>query len=229
MSVVYSIMPGNSCIIYTSIFFHDSSQMKLEFEKKKDNFKGHYEIRYDLFNDKSLENLEDLLIYLNSHKVDYIFTFRSSDKNEIEKVYGTALKFSPPIIDIDIKSFIFNRNIFNNSKLMISFHGDNNDDVPALLKYMSKFNPDIYKIALAYTDIEKFLKDLNYLYAYRKKNGIKLAYIPMGSENSFLRVISAYLVSDYSYASYTQPTAPGQISQEQFQAVLEMFRPDIPV
>ena len=112
---------------------------------------------------------------------------------------------------------------------MISFHGDNNDDVPALLEDMSKFNPDIYKIALAYTDIEKFLKDLNYLYAYRKKNGIKLAYIPMGSENSFLRVISAYLVSDYSYASYTQPTAPGQISQEQFQAVLEMFRPDIPV
>ena len=39
---------------------------------------------------------------------------------------------------------------------------------PALLEDMSEFNPDIYKIALAYTDIEKFLKDLNYLYASRK-------------------------------------------------------------
>ena len=122
MSVVYSIMPENSCIIYTSMFFPDSRQMKLEFDKNKDNFKGHYEIRYDLFNDKSLKNLEDMLMYLNSHKVDYIFTFRSADKNEIEKVYGTALKFSPPVIDIDIKSFTFNRNMFNNSKLMISFH-----------------------------------------------------------------------------------------------------------
>ncbi len=217
-------MPGNSCIIYTSIFFRDLEQMKLEFERNQDNFKGHYEIRYDLFTDRSLENLEGMMLYLNSHKIDYIFTFRSTDKKELGEVYGTALRFTPPIIDIDINSFIFEKNIFNKSKLMISFHGTDKDDVSMLLKSMSRLNPDIYKIALTYTDPGKFLKDIQYIYTFRKEHGIKIAYIPMGKENSFLRIVSAYIVSDYSYASYVQSTAPGQISQGQFKAIMEMFR-----
>jgi 3-dehydroquinate dehydratase-1 len=217
-------MPDNSCIIYTSIYFPDFAHLKSEFEKELNNIPGQYEIRYDLFDNKTIKNLEDTLFYLNSHNVDYIFTFRSNNKDEIENVYKTAVKYSPPIIDIDVNSFIFKRNIFNKSKLMISYHGINNDNVPALLNRISELKPDIYKIALTYTDREKFIEDLHYIYTYRKNNGIKIAFIPMGIENSFLRIVSAYLVSDYSYASYSNSTAPGQISQEQFKTVMAMFK-----
>jgi len=224
MSIIYSIMPDNPCIIYTSIYFQDFAHLKSEFEKKLNNIPGHYEIRYDLFTDRNIKNLEDILFYLNSHDIDYIFTFRSSNKDEIENVYKTAAKYNPPIIDIDINSFIFKRNIFNRSKLMISYHGINDDNVPALLSNISELKPDIYKIALTYTDTEKFLNDLHYVYTYRNNNGIKIAFIPMGMENSFLRIVSAYFVSDYSYASYTNSTAPGQISREQFKTVMSMFK-----
>jgi 3-dehydroquinate dehydratase-1 len=216
-------MESSSCIIYTSIFFDDFKQMKFEFEHSMKNYSHHYEIRYDLFKKHSMDELEKILQYLNSIDVDYIFTFRSGEKSEIEKVYGKAINYSPPIIDIDMNSFIFKNQPFKDSKLMISYHGKNDDNVKIKLKRMEELKPDIYKIALTYIDYNKFIKDLQYIRAYKKENKVKIAYIPMGNLNSFLRVISAYFVSDYSYASYKEATAPGQITLEQFHTIFNMF------
>ena len=224
MSVAYLTMPASSCIVYTSVFFQDFAHMKSEFENNLKSYSNHYEIRYDLFRDRSMKNLKNTLQYLNSHEIDYIFTFRSSDKNNIELMYSTAMEYAPPVIDVDMGSFVFENDFFKGSRLMISFHGKNDDDVPTILNHMSRLKPDIYKVALSYTDTGKFLSDLHFVYLYKKQNNIKIAYIPMGTGNSFLRVVSAYIVSDYSYASYGQPTAPGQISSDQFNSVLGMFK-----
>ncbi|WP_337860286.1 type I 3-dehydroquinate dehydratase [Ferroplasma sp.] len=216
-------MKSSSCIIYTSIFFDDFRQMRLEFERNLKNYSNHYEIRFDLFKNRSLEELEKILEYLNSINIDYIFTFRSKEKNEIEKVYTRAMQYNPPILDIDMDSFIFKNQTFKKSKLMISYHGENDDDIQIKLKNMWELEPYIYKIALIYTNYDKFISDLQYVRLFKKEQKIKIAYIPMGTFNSFLRVISAYFVSDYSYASYTKTTAPGQISLEQFNTIFNMF------
>jgi 3-dehydroquinate dehydratase-1 len=134
------------------------------------------------------------------------------------------MNYSPPVVDVDIGSFKFRRNFFNGTKLMVSFHGLNNDDVNVIVKNMYDISPDIYKIALLYSDTGKFLADLDYLYHYKKENLIKLAYIPMGDNNSFFRLVSAITVSDYAYASYKYSTAAGQIETSEFIDLLDRFR-----
>jgi 3-dehydroquinate dehydratase type I len=224
MMIAYSTMSGESCIIYTSVFFDNFNTMKTEFENNLKDYPNHYEIRFDLFKDRSPESLRNALQYLNSHGIDYIFTFRSDNKEEIRNIYGIASEYRPPIVDVDVNSFVFDNNFFKNSKLMISYHGLNGDSISTKLRDISKLAPDIYKIALTYTDTAKFLSDLHFVYLYKKENMIKIAYIPMGTNNSFLRVISAYIVSDYSYASYKGPTASGQITLKQFNTIFQEFR-----
>jgi 3-dehydroquinate dehydratase-1 len=217
-------MPGNSCKVYTSVFFDDFAHLRREFEKGLTDYSEHYEIRYDLFKYKSIENLRLILTYLNSNNIDYIFTYRSANTEELMKIYSTAINFSPPIVDVDINSFKFKRDFFADTKLMVSFHGSNDDKISIKLAAMSPLEPDIYKIALLYTDNGKFLDDLDYLYHYRLENSIKLAFIPMGENNSFLRVISAHMVSDYAYGTYRDSTAPGQIETVEFNKLLSRFK-----
>ncbi|WMT51406.1 MAG: type I 3-dehydroquinate dehydratase [Ferroplasma sp.] len=217
-------MPGNSCKVYTSVFFVDFRHMKMEFENGSMDFSKSYEIRYDLFEHRDTVNLGQVLEYLNKNLVDYIFTFRSSQPDQITTIYTYAMNYTPPIVDVDIGSFNFRRSFFNNTNLMVSFHGLNNDNVHLVLKDMSAISPDIYKIALLYNDTGKFLDDLDYLYHYKNDHQIKLAYIPMGNNNSLFRLVSAITVSDYAYASYKHETAPGQIEASEFISLLGRFR-----
>jgi 3-dehydroquinate dehydratase type I len=217
-------MPGITCKVYTSIFFDDFKQMEFEFENGLKDYSDHYEIRYDLFKCHTTANLRKILEYLNTNSIDYIFTFRSGKIQEINKIYSTAMNYSPPIVDVDIKSFQFRRDFFSKTNLMVSYHGANKDNVRFLLRDISQFTPDIYKIAIAYTDKEKFLDDLAYLYHYKTENNVKLAYIPMGENNGFLRLVSAGIVSDYAYASYKGKTAPGQIETTEFISLINRFK-----
>ncbi len=220
----YFNMPEISCLVYTSVFFDDFINLKMEFERGLKDYSQHYEIRYDLFKYRSTVDLKQILKYLNNNNIDYIFTFRSANLHESLKIYNTALDYTPPIIDVDIGSFHFNRSIFKESNLMLSFHGLNNDDVRLRIEKLSNFTPDIYKIALLYTDTGKFLKDLAYLYNYKLEKSAKLAYVPMGNNNSFMRIISALTVSDYAYASYKATSAPGQIETYKFMSLLNSIR-----
>ncbi len=220
----YFIMYGRVCKIYTSIFFDDFKHMKTEFENGLKDYSRHYEIRYDLFRSHNTANLGEILEYLNKNSIDYIFTFRSSEIKEINKVYTAAMGNLPPIVDIDIKSYQIRRDFFKGTNLMLSYHGTNNDDIHYILEDISKFKPDIYKIALTYTDKGKFLDDLDYLYHYRIEKNVKLAFVPMGDNNGFLRLVSVGMVSDYAYASYKDKTAPGQIETQEFNSLMNRFK-----
>ncbi len=220
----YFSMAGTSCKVYTSVFFHDFSHMRAEFENGSMDFSNSYEIRYDLFGCRDTANLGKILEYLNKNLVDYIFTFRSRQPDQITTIYNYAMNYSPPTVDVDIGSFNFRRDLFNDTNLMVSFHGLNDDNVHLILNNMSALSPDIYKIALLYNDTGKFLEDIDYLYHYKKEHTIKLAYIPMGNNNSLFRLFSAIAVSDYAYASYKHATAPGQIEASEFISLLNRFR-----
>ncbi len=209
--------------IFISIYFKEFNEMKNAFDKNSLSFKSKYEIRYDLFEDKSKENLIKILNFLNENNVLYIFTFRSDNNIELNNVYDTAIKNNAPIIDIDINSFNYNRDTFKNSRLMLSYHGNNNDDVIKILNRFIAINPDIYKIALTYTDNEKFIDDLDKISRFKSRYKIKIAFIPMGKNNSFLRIVSGGLVSDIVYAKYIENTAPGQLSVDDYNNMFKTF------
>ncbi len=208
--------------IFISIYFKNFNEMKDAFNKNILSFKDKYEIRYDLFYEQSEENLVKILNFLNANNVMYIFTFRSKDNKKLIDTYNIAINNNAPVIDIDINSFNYDRSIFKNSKLMISYHGNNDDNVIKILNNIMKIKPDIYKIALTYTNNEKFINDLNKIYKFKSKNKIKIAFIPMGNKNSFLRVVSG-IVSDILYARYIDNTAPGQLSIEDYNNVFKIF------
>ena len=209
--------------IFISIYFSNFNEMKNAFDKNILSFQNKYEIRYDLFNDKSGEDLIKILNFLNKNNVLYIFTFRSANNNELTNVYNVAIKNNAPIIDIDIDSFNYNRNIFKNSKLMISYHGNNDENIIKILNRITGINPDICKIALTYTSDEKFINDLNEVYKFKSIHRINIAFIPMGNSNSFLRIVSGGLVSDILYAKYVKNTAPGQLSTEDYNNIFKIF------
>jgi len=208
--------------IFISIYFKNFNEMENAFKKNILSFKDKYEIRYDLFDEYSEEDLVKILNFLNINNVIYIFTFRSKDNKKLINTYNIAIKNNAPIIDVDINSFNYNRYIFKNSKLMISYHGNNDDNVIKILNNIIKIKPDIYKIALTYIDNEKFINDLNEIYKFKSKNKIKIAFIPMGNKNSFLRVVSG-IVSDILYAKYINNTAPGQLSINDYNNIFKIF------
>ncbi len=209
--------------IFISIYFRNFNEMKNAFDKNILSFQNKYEIRYDLFSDKSGENLIKILNFLNENNVLYIFTFRSDDNNELMNIYSIAVKNSAPVIDIDINSFNYDRSIFKNSRLMISYHGNNDDNVIKILNRITEIKPDIYKVALTYTSNEKFISDLNEVYKFKSIHKINMAFVPMGENNSFLRVVSGGLVSDILYARYIKNTAPGQLSMEDYNSIFKIF------
>ncbi len=212
----------NKSDIYTSVFFNDYDDFKVNFEKnlqKSDN----YEIRFDLFGKKDSHTLNNVLDYLLKNDINYIFTYRSQNNEELLDVYDKAINISP-IIDVDINSYNFKRELFNRSKLMLSFHGNNDDNVGKIVNTMLSVKPDIYKIALNYSDLNKFLDDMQYLMKFKSETGNKIAFIPMGEENSFLRVVSGFFLSDIMYASYRFNTAPGQLSLEDYMDIYRIFK-----
>ncbi|MEM0132272.1 type I 3-dehydroquinate dehydratase [Acidiplasma sp.] len=208
--------------IYISIYFKSFNELKNAFDSgilKKNN---NYEIRFDLFelNDKNPENI---ISYMNENKINYIFTYRGSKIADIIKVYSYAFNRAP-IIDIDISNFYFKRDDFQKSRLMLSYHGNNNDDVKNILKKMEIYNPDIYKIALNYNDYEKFLRDLLIIMDFKKRTNKEMAFIPMGDKNSFLRIFSLMTVSDIGYAKFKESTAPGQLTLDNYNEIFEILK-----
>ncbi len=194
-----------SPLIVESIYFNDLNEMKKEFKFNKNNI---YELRYDLFKDHSYESLPDVLLYLNDNSIKYIFTCRLG----IE-YYKIADSYNPWMMDLDV-----NLNFRpKNSLMMLSYHGENNDNVPAVFTLMNAKKPDYYKIALNYNNIIKFVDDLHYL-LIKKEEGFKIAFIPMGIGNEALRLFSGLFLSDIVYARYIKESAPGQIKREDYES-----------
>ncbi|SMD30514.1 type I 3-dehydroquinate dehydratase [Picrophilus oshimae] len=192
-------------LIVESIYFKDIKEMKDRFKFNKNNV---YELRYDLFYDHSIESLPGILSYLNDNSIKYIFTCRLG-----VDYYKIADDYNPWMMDLDINMEFRPRN----SMLMVSYHGNNNDNVPAIFTIMNEKNPDYYKIALNYNDNKKFVDDLQYL-LMKKDEKYKIVFIPMGRGNEALRIFSGFILSEIVYARYINESAPGQITKDEYES-----------
>lgn len=209
--------------IVVSIYDRNSREFIEKLENGNLSPRNLYEIRYDLFDEKSPEDLVFLLKELDQIDVDYIFTYRTTNSEIFSKMYGVALDKLAPAVDMDVTMHRQFRRKPVDGKLMLSYHAENHREIPEALSEMKIFDPDLYKIASFYEGEIEFLQDLISLYQFKEESRKPFSFIPMGSGNSFLRVVSAYAISDFVYARNDSGTAEGQLTYEEYEKIFRYF------
>lgn len=218
-----TIFNGERSKVAVSIFDRDSTSLMQSFESGTRDLGSLYEIRYDMFSNRSPSELEKILKYLNHYGVDYIFTFRSSDEAELLEYYGIASDLGVPAADVEIAVFDRIRKNLTMENLIISHHSFTGNSIIPEYRNIVEKSPAIIKLASRYNDYGSFQADLQELQNLKEKNRTCLSFIPMGRENSFLRVISAYVVSDLVYARETGETGEGQLTESDYMKFFEYF------
>lgn len=203
------ISPFRKSVI-TSLYADDSENMIRLLSSDRNLRRSLIEIRYDLFQKRSIKDLDNLLAYLKEGSIDYIFTYRGSE-NVIE-YYHEAVIYHAPCVDMDIR-IAGSIQVPDNVIRMVSYHGtDGETGIDKICKSLEELDPDIYKIAIKYSDEINFYRDLMSLILFFDRSDRPVCFSPMGS-SGFLRIIAAFSVSDIIYASYGERiTAEGQLS-----------------
>ncbi len=212
------ISPSRKYVI-TSLYADDSESM-IEILGKDINLRRSLiEIRYDLFQERSIRDVDNLLAYLREESIDYIFTYRGS-QNYLE-YYQEAFRFGAPCVDIDSKIAKSIR-VPDNIIRMFSYHGNEGAiEIKKICNSLVLLDPDIFKIAIKYNSEINFYQDLISLISFFSKSDRPLCFSPM-SPSGFMRIIAAFSVSDIVYASYgDKSTAEGQLSAKDCKAILK--------
>lgn len=217
------VLTGDSVSIVTSLYCRNADKFISSFESGKRNVSELYELRYDLFEERSRVELGRILQYLNSRGVDYIFTHRTEDEDELLDFYGTAQDNDAPASDIEISMFESLGGKTKFSTLILSHHSYKGDSVIPFYEDIQRLKPDIIKLASSYHSYEEFQRDMAALRKFKERDGACLSFIPMGKENSFMRIISAYVISDMVYAKERGETGEGQLTKEEYEAVFRFF------
>ncbi|BAB59336.1 hypothetical protein [Thermoplasma volcanium GSS1] len=209
---------GSIPIVIISIFDHDAKSLTEKFETKKLSDKNLYEIRFDLFDKVNIDEELEIIRALDEMDIDYIFTYRGHDP---EKIYETAITKMVPAVDMDLSLLNKVNRRSPDTRIMVSYHTDSSKDMIEKLDEMLKANADIVKVACNYKDEKNFFKDLIEIAQRKEISGKPVLFIPMGK--SFLRVISAYYVSDMVYAKYDKETAMGQPDPDYYNKAFSLF------
>lgn len=209
--------------VVVSVFDNSGDELINKLETGMLSPRNLYEIRYDLFEKKSPEDLVFLLKDLDQVDVDYIFTYRTSNPEEFQKMYSIAIDKLAPAVDMDINMYKGFQKKPVDGKMMLSFHTSNHLEIPKALSDMKKFDPDLYKIASDYRNDLDFFTDLVSLHRFKQAQRKPFSFIPMGKNNSFLRVVSAYSISDIVYARSETETAEGQMAYDDYVKIFKYF------
>lgn len=177
-----------------------------------------YEIRYDLFREKSEKDLGHLMNELSSLGVPYIFAYRGSDEDVL--AYSLfAAENGAPAIDIDYSlSQGFRK---HSSSLIFSIHLYDRRPAEVEVRDMLASGVDMVKVAASYGDYRDFLQDAGMLLDLRMKSDTAFTFIPMGERSAAMRIASLILVSDAAYAKFDRKTAEGQLTYSQYRYVLD--------
>ena len=212
------ISPSRKSVI-TSVFADDSDSMIDILRKDRDLRRSLIEIRYDLFQERSVKDIDNLLAYLREEGVDYVFTYRGSE-NYIE-YYREAFVYGAPCVDLD-NSIAGSIQVPDNIVRMVSYHGiDGATGIDEICNSLACLDPDIFKIAIKYESEINFYQDLISLISFFSKSDRPLCFSPMGP-SGFMRIIAAFSVSDIVYASYgDRKTAEGQLSAADCKKILK--------
>ncbi|AKA47878.1 hypothetical protein IX51_00895 [uncultured archaeon] len=217
------VLDGSRTEIAASIFDDDSASLMRSFESGRRDFSTLYEVRYDLFSSRSGKELQNVLDYLNHYGADYIFTFRSEDPELLSQYYGIAADSGVPAADIEIAVYEAIRNDAGFNTLMLSHHSYSGESVVPAYEAIMKQAPDIVKLASRYDEYSSFQDDFLKLQELKQDSGKCMSYIPMGRPNSFLRIMSAYVLSDLVYAKESGETGEGQLTGEEYAGFFKLF------
>lgn len=217
------IIKGERPEIAVSIFDSDADSLISSFTSGNRRKDALYEIRYDLFHTKSTNELGIILAFLEGMQADYIFTFRSDNPDELSEYYGVASDLGTKCADIETGVYDSIRKSVNFNTLMLSHHSYTGESVLDTYNAILKEKPQIIKLASEYTSYASFQEDFISLQERKKKDGFCLSFIPMGERNSFLRIMSAYVLSDIVYAREAEGTAGGQFTEEQYRKFFSTF------
>ncbi|MFG1459965.1 MAG: type I 3-dehydroquinate dehydratase [Thermoplasmataceae archaeon] len=212
------LSPSRKSVI-TSLYADDSESMIDILRKDMDLRRSLIEVRYDLFQERSIRDVDNLLAYLSEKSIDYVFTYRGSE-NYLE-YYQEAFRFGAPCVDIDNKIARSIR-VPNNTIRMVSYHGnEGSTGIENICNSLALLDPDIFKVAIKYDSEINFYQDLISLISFFAKSDRPLCFSPMGS-SGFMRIIAAFSVSDIVYASYgNKRTAEGQLSVKDCKTILK--------
>jgi len=208
-------------LLATSIFGHDSFDIISKFDSGHYDKDSLFEIRYDMFDVIDKKDLDNLLKNLTKRDVDYIFTFRSNDHARVKELYRIAMDLDVPAVDIDYSAYSSLHPYITGTSTILSYHSYSMEPLNRILTKIRRRECDVYKVAIKYSDATEFFKDISRVIRFKSITDKPLSFIPMGSMNSFLRVISAVYVSDLNYAMDENATAEGQISVSDFKIMYE--------
>lgn len=214
---------GTEPLIAISAFDVNADAFIESFSGGKRNTSDLYEVRYDLFADKSVADLEKILSYLKDKGVDYIFTYRSESVEEILKYYSTALRLGAPAADIEVSVYEKLPEKMRFETLIISHHSYEGEKVLPYYEKIKSLQPDLIKLASAYRTYDAFSDDLTELQELKARDRKCLSFIPMGRSSAFLRIMSAYILSDLVYAREDEETAEGQLTRDQYKIAFSNF------
>lgn len=216
-------MDGSETAIATSIFDHDAEAMVKGFKSGRRKPEHLYEIRFDLFRKRDENELSVILDFLNSIEVDYIFTFRSPDGDDLRKFYGMAADYEVPAVDVEVSVFDELARDATFRTLVLSHHSYSGEKVVDSCREILRQSPDIIKLASSYSRYEDFQDDFIELQRIKRETAKCMSFIPMGAGNSFLRVLSAYVISDLVYAREDSQTAEGQLTRMDYESSFKIF------
>ncbi len=205
--------------IVTSLYRSNSDKLIDLFKRSTLPVDRIYEIRYDLFDTRSPDDLRGLIRDLNDLSLSYIFTYRGSEKecfsyNSIASVNGATA------IDIDIS--LLEKSTDISAPVIASAHLFNRRPSPGDARRMLDSGHEMVKLAVKYTTFGDFLADLSMLCGMREKYAKAFAFIPMGEESRAMRVVSLLMLSDTAYAKHDLQTAEGQLTYDEYSSILNM-------
>ncbi len=182
-----------------------------------------YEVRYDLFTQRSPDALKHMVRKLLEMKIDFVFTFRTSDQAEAKAYYGAAVEAGCPAVDLDYTLLGSGITVPSGVAVIASMHLGPGESLGKSLETLERAPADLIKIAAWYQESDPFIRDMALVSEFKSRQGRPMAFIPMGKGSEFMRLVSACLISDLNYVHDGQPTAVGQPELEEFRADLSRF------
>lgn len=178
-----------------------------------------YEIRYDMFHNRSENNLSSILEMLNRKDVDYIFKYMGTEP-ESYTYTKLAVIHGAPCVDVDLS--MLGDIDTGSSSVINSVHLRETRPDEGMILDMLSASSDMVKIAVKYDEYDAFLEDILLVSEARRKNPRELAFIPMGKKSKMMRIISLMMVSDITYVRFKEETAAGQPTYDEIKTVFDI-------
>lgn len=214
---------GGLPTIVTSAYGKSADDFIESFKNGKRNESYLYEIRYDLFKSRNLQDAKRILDFLNDRSVDYIFTFRSEETDLALSYYEVASRCEATAVDIEFSVWKEIQDKGSYKTLILSYHSFDGNSILAHYKEISSAGSDVIKLASTYNKFDSYNEDLLGLKEMKARDRKCLAFVPMGRNNAFLRVFSGYVLSDLVYAKEDTETAEGQLTRGQYENFFSSF------